>query len=99
MNLGQLHQYLGELMAAGADPKLPVILPWEYEGEPQELTDAMMVTGPYKADPAPKMVAYTARSGAALLLSGIGFDIESLRESHNPMWPPVDAPEPERRNK
>ncbi|MEX6780419.1 hypothetical protein [Pseudomonas aeruginosa] len=96
MNLGQLHQYLGKLMAAGADPKLPVILPGQdNEDQPKELTDAMLIDGPYHADPAPKMVAFVSRSGAGLLLSGKGFDIDTLRESHNPTWPPAEPPEPD----
>ncbi|UTH34287.1 hypothetical protein [Ectopseudomonas hydrolytica] len=95
MNLGQLHQYLGELIAAGADPKLPIILPGQYEDQPQELIEALLVAGPYHADPAPKMVAYAERSGAALLMVGQGFDVDSVRDSHNPTWPPVEAPEPE----
>ncbi|ALN21807.1 hypothetical protein HN51_25405 [Ectopseudomonas mendocina] len=99
MNLGLLHKYLGDLIASGTGPKLPVVLPpGEYKDNPQELTTAMLVTGPYDGDPSPKMSAYTSRSGAALLLSGQRFDIDSLRESHNIAWPDVDTPEPNRCN-
>lgn len=96
MNLGLLHQYLGDLIAAGTDPKLPVVLPGQREDQLDELTDAMLVNGPLRADPAPKMVAFVSRSEAALLLYGLGFDLDTIRDSHNPVWPQIDAPEPER---
>ena len=93
MNIGQLHQYLGELIAAGVDTKLPAILPGvSNEDSPQELTGAMLINGPYHGDPAPKLGMSRSRSGAGLLLSGQCFDIDDLRESHNPEWPPVDVP-------
>lgn len=93
MNIGQLHQYLGDMLAAGTEPSLPVIMPGDREeGVPIELTDARLVSGSYQGDPSPKMSAFADRSGACLLLIGLGFDIDSLEESHSPQWTPVDAP-------
>lgn len=93
MNLEELHQYLGELITAGTDPKLPILLPGENSAHPQELTDAMIVNGPYHADPAPLAVALREMSGVGLLLSGLSFDIDTLKDSHGPTLPMVDPPQ------
>lgn len=93
MNLGQLHQYLGDMLAAGTDPSLPVIMPGDgEEAMPIELIDAKLVSGSYHGDPAPKMSAFVERSEACLLLVGLGFDIDTLEESHSPQWTRVDVP-------
>lgn len=93
MNIGQLHQYLGDMLAAGTEPSLPVIMPGDrVEGMLIELTDARLVSGSYLGDPSPKMSAFVERSEACLLLVGLGFDIDTLEESHSPQWTPVDVP-------
>jgi hypothetical protein len=98
MNLEQLHQYLGELIEAGTERRLPVLLPGAHdEGQPQELTEAMLINGLYHADPAPLMVAIHQRTGPGLLLSGLSFDMDTLKESHTPTWPLVEPPVPEHR--
>lgn len=97
MNLEQLHQYLGELIEAGTERKLPVLLPGaNAEEQPQELTNAMLINGSYHADPAPLMVGFHQRTGAGLLLSGLTFDMDTLNNSHVSAWPPVEPPVPER---
>lgn len=98
MNLGQLHQFLGELIEAGTDSRLPVVLPGLYaEALPQELSEAMVIAGAYEADPAPLAIGYTEHAGTALLLHGVGFDMDTLQSSHRSEWPLVDAPQPERK--
>lgn len=97
MNLEQLHKYLGELIEAGTERKLPVLLPGAHDEEqPQELTEAMLINGLYYADPSPLMVGFHQRTGAGLLLSGLTFDMDTLKDSHAPAWPPVESPVPER---
>lgn len=96
MNLGQLHQFLGELIEAGTDRRLPVLLPGlNEEGLPQELSEAMTIHGEYEADPAPLLKGYDVRVGTALMLHGVGFDMDTLKATHRSEWPLVDAPQPE----
>lgn len=97
MNLGQLYQYLGELIEAGTDRRLPVLLPGLHaEALPQELSEAMIVDGAYEADPAPLAKGYTEHVGTALMLHGVNFDMDSLKPTHRAEWPLVVAPQPER---
>ena len=97
MNLGQLHQFIGEMIEAGTDRRLPVVLPGLHAGAlPQELSEAMIIDGAYEADPAPLAKGYTEHSGTALMLHGIGFDMDTLKPTHRSEWPLVDAPQPER---
>ena len=88
MNLGQLHQFLGELIEAGTDCRLPVVLPGLHpETLPQELSEAMLIDGSYEADPAPLAKGYTEHAGAALMLHGVGFDMDILKPTHCSEWP------------
>lgn len=97
MNLEQLHQYLGDLIEAGTDRKLPVVLPGQSpDDRPQELSESMIIDGVYQVDPAPLARGYTEDEGRALLLYGVGFDLDVLNETHRTEWPLVDAPQPER---
>jgi hypothetical protein len=97
MNLGQLHQYLGELIEAGTDRRLPVVVPGsQTEALPQELSEAMAIEGAYEADPAPLAKGYTEHAGAVLLLHGVSFDMDTLKATHRSEWPLVDAPQPDR---
>jgi len=95
MNLEQLHTYLGELIEAGTPGNLPVVIPGQEDGRgPQEVSDAMLINGAYDADPAPLALGHFQRMEACLLLSGPAFDLDSLKASHDPQWPPVDTPVP-----
>lgn len=85
MNLGQLHQYLGELIEAGTDRSLPVVVPGlKSEALPQELSEAMAIEGAYEADPAPLAKGYTEHAGAVLLLHGVSFG-HGHPQSHTPL--------------
>lgn len=95
MRLNQLHQYLGELIAAGQDPETIVCIhhyDTDVNMELSEVHDADLLTGPYRADPAPKMPAFLNREGTVLLLKA-GVDYSSLDGTHKFTALPVDAPE------
>lgn len=93
MDLGKLHQYLGELLEVGTDPRMPIVLPGQHrEALPEELSGAMLIEGLYQADPAPLAKGYTELQGACLLLHGVGFDLDNLSGSHSSDWPIVEAP-------
>ena len=96
MNLVQLHQYLGELIEAGTDRKLTMLMPGNHpESAPYELTSAMLVNGRYYADPLPLASGAKLKSGAGILLYGLQFDLDQLKESHAPEWPLIDTPSPD----
>ncbi|WP_324729599.1 hypothetical protein [Pseudomonas chlororaphis] len=93
MNLQQLHRYLGQLIEAGTPGILPVVFPGQQNGDhPQEVSDAMLISGTYDADPSPLALGHFQRTEACLLLSGPAFDLDALKTSHDPQWPPVDPP-------
>jgi len=98
LDIGQLHQFLGELIKAGIDPRLPAVLPGKSPDDdlPQELCMAMIIEGRFQVDPAPLAKGYTEDEGRALMLSGVGYDTGVLEETHRTEWPPVDAPQPDR---
>lgn len=81
MRLNQLYQYLGELITAGLDPETVVCIHGDVDMEVMEVCDVDLLTGPYRADPAPKMPAFLPRNGTVLLLKTC-LDYDSLSESH-----------------
>lgn len=96
MNLEQLHTYLGELIEAGTPGTLPVVLlagPQEMDA-PQEVSEAMLISGTYEADPAPLALGHLQRTEDCLLLLGPTFDLATIKDSHDPQFAPVDAPTP-----
>ena len=95
MNLETLHQYLGQLLSAGMDPKTPTTA--IVEGEPKEISDAYLVHGMYYYDPHPKMPANVRRNGTVLALLPINEDIsDALNEGRLKELPlPVEAPYPD----
>lgn len=93
MNLEQLHKYLGDLIEAGTDPKLPVVLPGlNPEDRPQELSESIIIEGLYQANPTPFARANTEAAGRGLMLHGTALDLDVLRETYRTEWPLVDAP-------
>lgn len=93
MNLEQLHRYLGQLLEAGTPGLLPVVFSGQQDVNfPQEVSDAMLISGTYDADSAPLALGHFQRSEPCLLLSGPAFDLDTLKASHDPKWPPVDPP-------
>lgn len=92
MNLGTLHQYLGQLIAAGVDPSVPVA--GITEGWPQEIADIQLLTGPYYYDPSPKMVANVRTNGTVLALVPINEDTADIlnEKTHKEDALPVEPP-------
>lgn len=66
MDIEQLHSFLGKLLDAGVDRKLPVVS--IVDGWPNEIRDCEKLIGPYHGDPSPKMSAFAIRGGAMLAL-------------------------------
>ena len=93
MRLQQLHQYLGELLAAGTNPETIVCVAAEDSQELFEISQCDLVTGTYREDPAPKMPAPLVREGAVLLLKGVGVDYSALDSTHLIGDLPVESPE------
>lgn len=95
MNLETLHQYLGQLLSAGVDPKTPTTA--IVEGEPKEISDAYLVNGMYYYDPSPYMIGFARRDGTVLALLPINEDIsDAFNAGQLKNLPlPVEAPYPE----
>lgn len=95
MNLETLHQYLGQLLSAGVDPKTPVTC--MTDGWPCELTDAAMLEGKYSGDPSPKMSAFSPCEGTTFVLIPITEDVSDLlnNNSHQAHALPVEPPYPD----
>lgn len=85
MNLQELHEWTGKLLAAGIDKNLSVTC--LVDGWPHEICGAAMAIGDYVGDPAPKMTAFTPKTGQMLVLQPIQQDTSDLfntRESGKP---------------
>lgn len=76
MDLKTLHAYLGQLLAAGVDPAIPVA--GLVDSWPCEIHDVAMLTGEYRGDPAPKLPAFAPRRGTVLALVPITEDVAEL---------------------
>lgn len=89
MRLGQLHRYLGELLAHGTDEHLLVCIPGEDVSRACEVDRLMLATGPVSEDASPGYAGFLQRDGQVLvLMSGLAHP-ERLSESHH-----LSAPEP-----
>lgn len=76
MNLGALHRYLSELLAAGVSPDIPVAS--LDDGWPNEVRGPVLMAGPYHGDPSPKMVGAFKKNGPFLLLEPVSGDVSDL---------------------
>lgn len=94
MDIGQLHEYLGELLQAGVDPHTIVCLPEGDDGELFELEDCDLVQGAFREDPSPKLPAPLFRQGQVIRLKSVGFDCSSIDPADEIVIDlPVEAPE------
>lgn len=93
MRLKQLHQYLGELIAANIDPDTIVCIHEDTEMELFEVDGVELVDGPYREDPSPLMPGPLARNGRVILLTATGLDYAPLERWHTTVDLPVEAPE------
>lgn len=69
MRLAQLHAYLGQLLEEGVDPHTVVCAP--LDGEFGELSNAHLVAGPFREDPAPLCPAPLNSTGPVLVLATV----------------------------
>lgn len=76
MNIGELHRHLGELLAAGVSPDMPVAS--LEDGWPYELRDPVLMSGLYYGDPSPKLAGFFQKSGPFLLLEPVNSDVSDL---------------------
>lgn len=98
MNLQQLHEWTGKLIAAGVDEKLSVAS--LVDGSLCEVSGAVMATGDFYGDPSPKLSAFTHKTGRVLVLVPIKEDSSELfnppeaggQPSHVEHDLPVDFP-------
>jgi hypothetical protein len=76
MNLRELHEYTGKLLAAGAPGVLPVVS--LSQGEVSEVVDVALIDGEFKGDPSPQMVGFRRMSGQMLVLVPVTEDVSEL---------------------
>ena len=90
VNLGTLHNYLGQLLEAGVNPEIPVT--GISDGFPLEIADISLLAGSYYYDPSPKMVANVLRNGTVLALVPINEDVSDIinNKSHQEVHLPVE---------
>lgn len=75
MNLKQLHTYLGQLLDAGVDPSMSVVvLTNEWPGE---LDNVRIMEGGFDGDPPPQLVPLRSE-GTMLLLTTVREDVGDL---------------------
>lgn len=69
MRLTQLRDHLNALLAAGVDPATPVCV---HDTDPVceawEVANTMIIRGPFREDPSPKLCGYLHSNGVFLLL-------------------------------
>lgn len=101
MNLQELHEWTGQLIAAGVDKTMPITS--LVNGHPCEVSDAVLANGNFKGDPTPQMIAYKFKTGNILILVPISEDQSELFNSpENGIAPshiehslPIDYPYPD----
>ncbi|EPQ6932438.1 hypothetical protein ACUVZD_000081 [Pseudomonas aeruginosa] len=93
MRLKQLHQYLGELIAAGVDPDSIVCIHQDADSDLYEVDECDFVSGHYREDPSPKMPAPLRREGTVIRLKAIGVDYAELDKDYAVGEMPVEVPE------
>lgn len=93
MRLGQLHQYLGELLEKGVDKHMLVCIPRDGTSLLGEVDRLMLATGSVSEDASPAYAGFLQRDAqVAVLISGPGH-LESITGSHalTPPEPPAPA--------
>lgn len=92
MRLGQLHRYLGELLALGADEHLLVCIPAENIARVCEVDRLMLASGPVNEDASPAYAGFLQRDAQALVLMSGPAHPEQLSGSHHLAAPGSLAP-------
>lgn len=92
MRLGQLHNWLGNLIESGTDEDLPVCLSVVGGGLPSEVDRAVMAEGDFSADVSPYYAGFMQREGTVLVLVSGVQSLECLVESHKLIVPEPDIP-------
>ncbi len=87
MNLQELHRWTGMLLSAGIDKNLDVTC--LVDGWPYEVCDAALAIGDYAGDPAPKLAAFTSKTGQMLLLVPTQQDLSALFNPRETSKPPT----------
>jgi len=96
MRLHELHEYTARLLAAGVDRNFPVcVTDRDRKGglDLCEVNEVLMVTGPFREDPSPKLPGFLVRTGKVVLLTSGAIDYDTLSRSHVVEYVPVEAPE------
>jgi hypothetical protein len=76
MNLKELHEYTGRLLAAGVSPSVAVTA--LVEGYPREIQDVEVLEGPYAGDASPKLIPSTPKHGRMLALCPVRDDFSEV---------------------
>ncbi|MEH4266057.1 hypothetical protein [Klebsiella aerogenes] len=92
MRLGQLHDWLGRLIAHGADENLPVCLAVDGAGLPAEVDRAVLAAGACLEDVSPHYAGFMQREGVMFILASGTESLEPLQGSHTLVAPEPDAP-------
>jgi hypothetical protein len=93
MNLRELHEYTGKLLAAGLAPTLPVTA--LVEGHPREIRDVEVLEGHYDGDASPKLIPWTERTGRMVALCPVGDDFSDVLSNPGHGCKRVDVTIPE----
>jgi hypothetical protein len=91
VNLNDMHDYLGQLLAAGVDPKLPMTS--LVDGMPCEVSDFVVATGTFLSDPAPKLTPGSPARGVVIVAIPMGEYGDHLREPNYPGRKPWEVSE------
>ncbi|MEQ4958839.1 hypothetical protein [Enterobacter hormaechei] len=92
MRLGQLHRYLGDLLASGMDEHLLVCVPDGDSRLPSEVDRLLLAAGTYSEDASPGYTGFLLREGNVLVLTSGPGQLEQLTGSHSLTVPSPAAP-------
>ncbi|HGY1772646.1 TPA: hypothetical protein ACNVNE_001529 [Klebsiella aerogenes] len=92
MRLGQLHRYLGELLALGVDEHMPVCIPVSDMPGVSEVDRVTEADGGYSEDASPGYAGFLKREGRVMVLTSGAAHLESLTGSHRLSAPVVALP-------
>lgn len=76
MNLRELHEYTGKLLAAGQSENLPITV--LVDGDMREVRDIEVLEGYYEADASPKLIPSIGREGRMVGLCSVQDDFSDV---------------------
>lgn len=76
MNIKELHEYTGKLLAAGQPANMPVTV--LIDGEMLEVQEVELLEGPYAGDASPKLTPSVSRTGRMLALCPVHDDFSEV---------------------